>query len=189
MSYASDINWRKSYGPKPGFALGTTGVGVVADHFTVDGYHIMTRLTLDAVFPAIAGGAALGVGLLTYTFPTGVHRLLAGRMKLGLTAVDGNIAGDTPELSLGDTIVTGAVATMSTGDWENLLTAQVAVCDGTVEDKAILQVTAGHLLNEAAGKKGVFLNVADTWASGGETALPITGEIWLDWVRMTSAEE
>ncbi len=186
MSYASDINWRKSYGPRPNFALGTPGVGVVADHFTVDGYHILTRLTLDAAFPAVTG--TIGVGLLVYTFPAGVHRLLAGRIKLALTALDGNVDDDTPELSLGDTIVVGAVATMSTGSWENLLTAQVAVCDGTVEDKAILQITAGHLMNEAAGKKVVYLNVADIWA-GAEAALPITGEIWLDWTRMTSAEE
>lgn len=187
MSYAEDINWRKSYGPKPGFRLGTTGVGVTADHFTVDGYHILTRLTLDAAFPAVTG--SLGVGLLVYTFPAGVHRLLAGRIKLALTALDGNIDADQPELSLGDTIVTGAVVTMTTAAWENLLTAQVpANCSGGVTDKAILQVTAGHLLNEAAGKKVVFLNVADGWA-GAEAALPITGEIWLDWVRMTSAEE
>jgi hypothetical protein len=189
MGYASDINWRKSYGPQPRFSIGTPGVGVTADHFTVDGYHILTRLTLDAVFPAIAGGAALGVGLQVYTFPAGVHRLLSERIKIALTALDGNIDDDTPELSLGDTIVSGAVATMTTPAWENLLTAQVAVCDGTVEDKTLLQVTAAHLVNEAAGDKDVFLNVADTWATSGEAALPITGEIWLEWVRMTSAEE
>ncbi len=187
MGYASDINWRKSYGPKPGFSIGTPGVGVVADHFTVDGYHILTRLTVDGVFPAVTG--SIGVTLKVFEFPAGVHRLLAGRMKIALTALDGNVDADAPELSLGDTAVTGAVVTMTTAAWENLLTAQVPTnCSGSVTDKAILQVTAAHLLNEAAGDKDVFLNVADAWA-GAEAALPITGEIWLDWVRMTSAEE
>jgi len=187
MSYATDLDWRKSYGPKPGFSIGTTGVGIVADHFTVDGYHILTRLTVTGVMPAVTG--TIGVGLLAYTFPAGVHRLLAGRIKLALTALDGVIDADTPELSLGDTIVVGAVATMTTAAWENILTAQVMNnCTGTVEDKALLQVTAAHLVNEAAGTKTVYINMADIWA-GAEAACPITGEVWLDWVRMTSAEE
>ena len=187
MSYADDINWRKSYGPKPGFALGTTGVGVVADHFTVDGYNIITRLTVNGVMPAITG--TIAVGLLVYTFPAGVHSLKSGRIKIALTALDGNIDDDTPELGLGDTIASGAVATLGTTPaFENILTAQVAVCNGTVEDKAILQITAAHLMNEASGDKGVFLNLSDIWA-GAEAALPITGEVWLEWTRLTSAEE
>ncbi len=188
MSYASDINWRKSYGPKPGFALGTTGVGVVADHFTVDGYNIVTRLTVDGVMPAVTG--SISVGLLAYTFPAGVHALKSSRIKLALTQTGGLVNADQPEIGLGDTIGSGANTQLSSvAASENILTGQVANnCTGTVEDKTILQATAAHLINEAAGDKGVFINIADAWA-GADAGILVTGEVWLEWTRMTSAEE
>jgi len=185
MSYADNIRYRPNgYGPKA-VQIGTVPTGVVAEHFTADGHHYVTKLTLDTVFPAIAGGAALGVGKLVYTFPTGVHSLKVAGMNIAMTAADGNIDDDTPELSLGSVIVVGAVATMTTATWEDILTAQVAVCDGTAEVKTLVSATAGHIVNEAAGVKAVFLNVADTWAASGETALPVTGEIWLEWVKLS----
>ena len=188
MSFATDFNWRKSYGPKPGFALGTTGVGIVADHFTGDGYNILTRLTVNGVMPAVTG--SIGVGLLAYTFPAGVHALKSGRIKLALTAADGNIDADTPVLGLGMTIASGAITDLvSDGDFEDILIGQTMNnCTGTVEDKSLVQITAGHLMNEASGTKTVFINMADAWA-GAEAACPVTGEVWLKWVRLTSAEE
>jgi hypothetical protein len=130
------------------------------------------------------------VGLLAYTFPAGVHALKLSRIKLALTALDGNVDADTPEIGLGDTVGSGANSALSSvAASENILTGQVANnCTGTVEDKTILQATAGHLVNEAAGTKTVYINIADGWA-GAEAALPVTGEVWLEWTRLTSAEE
>jgi len=183
MSYADKINWHKSYGPKTGLTgLGTGGAGVTMQHFTVDGFHIMTKLTVNGVMPAVTG--TIGVGLKVFEFPAGVHSLKVARMSIALTAADGNIDDDTPELSLGSVIVVGAVATMTTATWEDILTAQVAVCDGTVEEKTLVSATAGHIVNEAAGVKNVFLNMADIWA-GAEANCPVTGEIWLEWTRMS----
>lgn len=188
MSYASDINWRKSYGPRPNFALGTTGVGVVADHFTVDGYNIVTRLTVDGVMPAVTGSIA--VGLLAYTFPAGVHALKVARINLALQQADGNIDADQPKLGLGDIVAVGAIINLtSVAGFDNILTEQTMDdCDGTAEDKTILVSTAGHLVNEAAGEKGVWINMADAWA-GAEAACGVAGEVWLEWTRFTSAEE
>jgi hypothetical protein len=184
-SYADNVRYRANgYGPKD-IQIGTVKPGFVARHFTADGHHYVTKFTVDANFPAIAGGAALGVGLAVWDFPSGVHSLKVVGYNLALTAVDGNIAADTPELSLGDTIVSGAVATMTTTAWENILTAQVAICNGTAEVKTLVSAVAGHIVNEAAGDKNLFLNIADTWASGGETALPVTGEIWLEWTKLS----
>jgi len=185
MSYANKINWRKKYGPKKSVTgLGTGGVGITMQHFTTDGFNIVTKLTVAGVMPAVTG--SLSVGLLAYTFPAGVHCLKVARIALALTALDGIIDADTPEIGLGDTIGSGAnTALSSVAASENILTGQAADdCSGTVEDKTILVPTAGHLVNEASGTKTVYINIADGWA-GAEAALPVTGEVWLEWTRLS----
>lgn len=189
MSYSETIKWNKSYGPLTGGpALGTAGVGCSAKHFTTDGFHITTKLTVAGTMPAIAGGAALGVGLLGFTFPTGVHSLKVVGINLALQQTEGNVDADTPELSLGSVIVVGAVATMTTATWEDILTAQVMNdCDGTAEVKTLVSATAGHIVNEAAGVKAVFINIADTWAASGEALMGVDGTIWFEWTRLSGS--
>ncbi len=181
MSFAKALKWGK-YGPRSGFRLGTTGVGIKADHYTADGKNIVTKLTVNGVMPAVTG--SISVGLLAYTFPAGVHMLKATRIALALQQADGLVTADQPEIGLGDTIGSGANTQLSSvAASENILTGQVADdCDGTVEDKTILQATAGHLVNEASGTKTVYINVADAWA-GAEAALGVVGEVWLEWTR------
>lgn len=181
MSFSKYLKWGK-YGPRAGFRIGTTGVGVKADHYTADGMNIVTKLTFNSVFPAVTG--SIGVGLLAYTFPAGVHLLKSGRMKIALTSQDGNTDADGPDLGLGQTMATGAVTTLSTAAWQDLLTGQtVAGCAGEVTDKTIIQATAAWLTSESSGPKTVYLNVADSWA-GAEAAMVITGEVWLEWTRL-----
>ncbi len=181
MSFSKYLKWGK-YGPRSGYRIGTTGVGVKADHYTADGKNIVTKLTFNSIFPAVTG--TIGVGLLAYTFPAGVHLLKSGRMSIKLNAQDGNNDADGPDLGLGQTMATGAVATLSTAAWQDLLTGQtVTDCSGTVTEKTIIQATAAWLTSEASGLKTVYLNVADTWA-GSEAAMKITGEVWLEWTRL-----
>jgi len=188
MSISIDVRnqWSKGYGPRDGVRLGTTGVGVKADHYTADGHNIVTRLTVAGVMPAVTG--SLSVGLLAYTFPAGTHALKVARINLALTAADGVIDADTPEIGLGDTIGSGANTGLnSVAASENILTGQAATnCSGTATDKAILVPTSGHLVNESGGTKTVYINIADGWA-GAEAALPVSGEVWLEWTRFTSA--
>ncbi len=187
MSIAKFIRskWSKGYGPKSGVRIGTTGVGVKADHYTADGKNFVTKLTLGtgAVMPAVTG--SIGVGLLVYTFPAGVHSLKVARIAVAFTAADGNIDADVPLVGLGDLIASGAVTVLNgTAGFDNILTEQsMDDCSGTVEDKSIVVPTAGHIVNEAAGRKGVYLNTAKDWA-GAEAALPISGEIWLEWTHL-----
>jgi len=185
MTTSNDIKWQK-YGPVPGLRLGTTGVGVSAKHFTADGKNIVTELTLNtgAILPAVTG--SIGVGLKIYTFPAGVHALKVARIAVAATAADGNNDADTPKVGLGDITATGAVTDLTgTAGFDNILTEQTADdCDGTVEDKTILVPTAGHLVNEAAGLKTVWLNYADAWA-GAEAAMPLSGAVWLEWTRLS----
>ena len=161
---------------------------VEADHCAVDGYNIVTRLTVDGVLPALTG--SLAVGLLLYTFPAGVHSLKVARMKIALQQTDGNITADVPLIGLGDLIASGAVIVLNgTAGFDNILTEQAADdCDGTVEDKTIVVPTAGHIVNEAAGRKFVYFNAADAWTST-EATCGVSGEVWLSWTRLTSAEE
>lgn len=184
MSYDPDVvKWNKTYGPKQGLSVGTEAPGFAAEHFTADGYNYITKLTVNKAFPAIAGGAALGVGLLAYTLPTGVQLKKWAGINISLTQTEGNVDADTPELSLGTVIVVGAVATMTTGTWEDILTAQVMNnCTGTKEVTTIV-VPDAKIVSLVAGVKAVYLNIADTWAASGDAALLASGEIWLAWSR------
>ena len=186
MAYNTDvIKWHKTYGPKKSVSIGTEAPGFSAEHFTADGYHYVTKLTVNKAFPDIPGGASLGVGLLAFTFPAGVHALKFAGINIALTQTDGFVDADTPELALGTVIVEGAVATMSTGTWENILTAQVMNnCTGTAEVMTLVVPDAG-IVSLAAGIKAVYLNIADAWASSGDDALLATGTIYLQWVKMS----
>ncbi len=188
MSISIDVRnqWSKGYGPRYGVRIGTAGVGVKADHYTADGHNIVTRLTVNGVMPAVTGSIA--VGLKVFTFPAGTHALKLARLNIALQQADGLVTADTPKIGLGDIIGVGAIVNLtSVAGFDNILTEQTADdCDGTKEDKTILVPTAGHLVNESAGLKAVWINVADGWA-GAEAALGVVGEVWLEWTRLTSA--
>ena len=94
---------------------GTAGTGTTAEHFTSDGKNFVTKLTVAGTMPDIPGGVALGLGLLAFTFPAGVHALKVARMSLALQQTEANITSDTPEISLGSVICVGVVETMTTG--------------------------------------------------------------------------
>ena len=185
MSTAS-VKWRKKYGPVQGLRLGTLGVGVTAEHFTADGKNIVTKLTMtgDAVMPAVTG--TLSVGLLIWTFPAGVHSLKVARIAVGLTQAGSLVGADTPEVGLGDTIGSGANSALSSvAASENILLGQAANnVTGTVEDKTIVSPSAGNIVNEAAGRKAVYLNIADGWA-GADAGIVPSGSVWLEWTMLS----
>ncbi len=188
MSTASPLKWRKKYGPNQSLRLGTLGVGVTAEHYSSDGVHIVSKFTLNQVMPAIVGGTNLSVGVLMWTFPAGVHSLKSTRIAIALTQSEGNVNADTPDLGLGDTVGSGANTNLSSvAASENIHIGQTANnCTGTVEDDALIQASAGNIINEAAGRKGVWINVADGWAASGDAALAVTGEVWIEWTRLSS---
>ena len=165
------------------FADGTAGVGVTAVT-KGDGGNMVTTLTMDgAVLPAIAGGAALAVGLLVFTFPAGVTRVKSVHMDIGITQTDGNINNDTPEVGVGSVIATGAVLVLNgtTGFDDYVTETTAADCTGTKTDFSFDNVTAALKLNIAGGVKLVHLNVADTWAASGDLAAILSGTITIEW--------
>jgi hypothetical protein len=161
--------------------IGTAATGVTASEM-VSGRDHTTILTLSTALPAIAGGANLAVGKLLYTMPAGEILIKSTYMSVALTAANGNIDADTPDVGIGTVIGSGAVAVLGgTATFEDLLTGQTASnCTGTATVAAV--ATAKHMLT--AGAHTVHLNVADGWAASGETACPVTGTVTINWQRM-----
>ena len=162
----------------------TANVGAVNAGTTAvesgDAYQHTTVLTVSSTLPAIAGGAALSVGKLLYTFPAGAIIVDKAYMSIAITQSEANITADTPDVGLGTVIAAGANALVSdTGSAENILTGQTAGdCDGAATVKTVADQI---LVIEAAGAHTVYLNVADTWAADGDAAAAISGTVVIHW--------
>lgn len=161
----------------------TKNIGVAESGVSVveygDGIHHQTVLTIDSALGAIAGGASLALGKKLYTFPDGVIAIKSTSMAMALTAEDENIDADTPDVGVGTTIASGAVAVLGgTAGFENMLTGQTAAdCAGTATEKTL----ATSLVIEEKDSHAVHFNVADGWAAKGEAACPIAGSVIINW--------
>jgi hypothetical protein len=168
-------------------AVGTAATGVTAVEEGDGNYH-KTTLTVSTTLGAIVGGTDLGLGVLMYTLPTGSHMIKSARMSMALTAADGNIDADTPDVGIGTVVASGAVTVLSgTATFENIVTGQTATdCSGTA---SVIDVTptagTGGLAIATGGAHTIYFNVADGWAASGETACPIAGTIVIEWVTLT----
>lgn len=89
------------------------------------------------------------------------------------------MTADTPDLGLGTTIASGAIAVLGgTAAFENIMTGQTMNdCNGTVEELAL----STALLIPASGSHDVFLNVADGWAEDGDAGIVVRGKVVLLW--------
>jgi hypothetical protein len=165
------------------------GGTIVSGYQTVEGGDKRNRwveITLDGnTLPAIAGGANLAVGNLIYTLPPGEILVRSAYMSVALTAADGNIDDDTPDVGLGTVIGSGAVAVLGgTATFENIITGQTATdCSGTATVATVSLDTALEIAT--AGAHTVHLNVADGWAADGEAACPISGLVVLEYKVMS----
>lgn len=143
---------------------------------TPEGYR--TRVTCNTAFPDIAGGADLAVGKKAVSLPAGKRLINGSSIDLALKHTQTHVSADTPDLGLGTTIASGAVAVLGgTAAFENILTGQTMNdCNGTVEST---QVTT-QLVIAAADSHDIYVNVADGWAASGDDALALSGtfEFW-----------
>lgn len=159
------------------------------------GGDILTVLTLtDFVVGALnSAAAALGVGNILYTFPTGDQHLETAYSfwNLVLTAPGTAVACD---VGLGSVIASGAVATLDgTATFEDRKTGvaiSTAAAGGTAVSSGPVGATAGIqtgiALNGASAVKNVFLNAAGTWNANNTTSLLATGQIFIKWTRFSS---
>jgi len=150
-----------------------------------DGHYHRTTLTPVTTIPAIAGGASLGIGKLAYTFPPGDILVEASKLATALTQSLTNVGADTPDVGLGTTIASGAVAVLGgTAAFENIHTGQTAT---NVTGTALNSVLGTQLVIKAADSHNVYLNVADGWAASGDPAVALTGQVVLVWRVIAAA--
>lgn len=166
----------------PSQNAGTAETGTTAVEYG-DGRQHTTVLTVSSTLPSIAGGAALSVGKLLYTFPAGAIVVDKAYMSIGITQSQGNINADTPDVGLGTVIAAGANALLSdTAGAENILTGQTANnCTGTAEVKTVGDQI---LVIEAGGAHTLYFNAADEWAASGDAAAAIAGTVVIHWQFM-----
>lgn len=165
-----------------------TGIGAAAAGTTAveagDAYQHTTILTVSTGLPAIAGGAALSIGKLLYTFPAGAIVVDKAYMSMAILSSEEHIDADTPDVGLGTVIAAGANALLSdTSGAENILTGQTANnCTGTAEVKTVADQV---LVIESADNHTVYFNVADDWAADGDATAGLTGTVVLHWHKMS----
>jgi hypothetical protein len=164
---------------------GTANTGTTPAEYG-DGRNHTTVLTVSTTLPAIAGGAALAVGKLLYTFPAGAIVIREVYMSMAITQTQGNINANTPDVGLGTVIGSGANALLSAVGHtsENILTGQTAAnCTGTATVKTIAPAL-DEVVIEAGDAHTVYFNAAATWAASGDAAALLTGTIVINWAFM-----
>lgn len=174
--------------------LGSTPVTTVTFNEYTDGANVVTVCTLtNFIVGALAGAAAaLGMGNIIYTFPTGdMHTEVSYSFEsLVLTAAGTAVNAD---VGLGSVIASGAVSVLSgTATFEDRLTGQTigtAASGGTAVSAGPICATAGALtgiaLNGTGAVKNVFLNAAGTWNANNTSNLTASGKIYIQWARMS----
>lgn len=169
-------------GTVPDDAAGLTGV-----HYT-ETKNIVTVLTLDEVPLGDTGGAALGLGLLVYTFPAGAHVHSVTYADLQITSSASGESSEA-EVGIGSEPASGAISVLSgTATFEDYVTGQAYAFDTAVPPtlEVTLPATAGLMtgisLNKTADTKDVCLNVASTWGESG--TITASGTIVLVWTKL-----
>ena len=164
------------------FEIQRQSTGVVAQTFA-KGLN-RTVIQLDGLtLPDIAGGASLAVGRRIFTFPAGGIKVLGATLNaVSLKHTQGNVTADTPDLGIGTTIASGAVAVLGgTAAFENILTGQTMDdCNGTTETVSV----ATELLILAGDSHDVYLNVADGWAASGDDGILVKGQVIIAWAQL-----
>jgi len=157
-----------------------TGLSVVEQG---DAVNHKTVLTMSGIAVGSAVAAAnLAFGKLLYTLPAGAQIVEATYMSVALTGT-ATIVADTPDVGIGSTIGTGAIALLTTTMIDHVDGQTSGAISGSNTTTVLTTATAGALtgisLNVAASSKAIYLNVADGWAGAGDVTA--TGTVHLIW--------
>jgi len=184
----TEIYAELSYHNRLSAPLVTTPVSTVTVEEYGDGKDMTTILTLtDFIVGHIpAAAAALSIGNIVATFPTGVHiedtLFQSLSLKLPGTVVNADL-GLGSVIGSGTNAVLSAVGTTS----EDRLTGQTvptAPTGGTATVALVRANVAGISLNVAASVKNIFLNAAGTWNVDNHANLTATGTIIIKWNKI-----
>lgn len=142
-----------------------------------------TRLELAAFSLGNFVNGNSGNGALLWTLPAGAQLVEIARMDIALTASNGDMVNDTPDVGIGQTWANGtAGATLNSfgATTENIITGQTALdANGTTFNGNAASV---DLFINTSGTKTIYLNAADAWDGNGEVT--VTGEIDLLWYEL-----
>jgi hypothetical protein len=140
-----------------------------------------------------SAAAALGVGNIIYSFPSGDQHLETAYSfwNLALTCPGTAV---TCKVGLGSVIASGAVSVLSgTATFQDRVTAQditTAASGGTAVNAGPVGATAGIqtgiALNGTSAVKNVFLNAAGTFNANNTNNLLANGQIFIQWNRFSS---
>ncbi len=175
-------------GPRTRGLTGTAGTSISALEM---GVGTLRRTILKVTTPisvvTTPHSESLGDGILIYTFPAGQIVLHDIYGDVGLEIDDASLVGDTPEVALGGTLTTGAVATIGASNVtdENIWGPHVAAgCDvgATVADAGQWLTTADAII-AATASHAVYFNCAYGWTSGSNAKdlYLQTGRFIIDW--------
>lgn len=142
-------------------------------------YHVTQINIADMSLITPAAAADLASGKLIYTLPGG--RITIDKVYLNLSVDTGGstVSADTPDLGLGTTVASGAVATLDgTAAFEDVLTGQTM---GDVDGTAKVATAASTLTLEDDDDKTIYLNIADGWVGAEATGVQATGTVILVW--------
>jgi len=163
---------------------GLVGIGTIAVENNISTIH-STCLTINSILPAIAGGAALGVGKLIYTFPAGEIIFESASINLGITQTTGKINTDTPVIGIGTIVAVGAISVLSSNAaFQSILVGTAVLnCTGTKLIKTF--VPTAPLVITTTSAHSLYLNVAGTWTALGDPAAIISGIVIINWRFMS----
>ncbi len=144
-----------------------------------DGFQHTTFITItDLAMPSIPGGTNLRLGKLIYTFPVGEVVVKSCKLSSSLTQTQGFINDDTPEIGLGTTLGAGVGPTL-TAIYENIAAGLAATnANGAIITRTIADQT---LVIGTSDSHGVYLNMADDWAVGGDSGALLNALIIINW--------
>lgn len=162
-----------------------TANGVTVIEKGSDNFH-HTKLTLASTPITIGDNASLGTGVLVYTFPAGIIAITMSSFTLGVTLTTGTPTTDTPEIALGKTIGSGAIATLAAGMRD--------ICPGDsaptltnlagTQTSDILSAPSNANLIDSGDAHTLYVNLADAYADVTDTAATIDGTISIAWVLL-----
>lgn len=163
-------------------AVGTANTGVTVKETSFGGIHQTVLTFTDLAVGSATGAANLAFGKLLYTLPASpaIQTIIGTHLDVALTGTV-TIVGDTPDVGLGTTIGSGAVAVLGgTAAFENIVTGQTS---GAISGSNSVQTSLNTPLQVlAAANKTIYLNVADGWAGTGDVTA--TGTVSILWTSI-----
>lgn len=165
-------------------SIGTAGTNATVTEFG-DGHTNTAVITLSSVANIIGDNVSLAKGNLIYTLPGGALLVNSAFMSVGITLTTGTPTTDAPDVGIGTVIASGAIATLTTGTFENIITGQTATdIAGTATVKTAIPTAAVPFVIETGAAHTIHLNYADAWADVSDTACTISGTVIINYTFM-----